>query len=165
MHFLKYPNGGATSSLLQEIPENAADVAHLGHLHTPSITSGVDLRYINSKTWGFLRHDWKVRQQPRAVVLLSIIDSLRLNYMKHVFIKGSVGTGVGAKPALFSDVRATFFNRVWTPLLFIGYSCCGQTGKAYYATVLPINLLLACEFTIALFYNLGEFIRSFVKVK
>lgn len=47
-------------SLLQEIPENAADLAHLGHLHTPSMTSGVDLRYINSKTWEFLRHDWKV---------------------------------------------------------------------------------------------------------
>lgn len=60
--FLKYStNGGATSSLLQEIPENAADLAHLGHLHTPSMTSGVDLRYINSKTWEFLRHDWKVR--------------------------------------------------------------------------------------------------------
>lgn len=56
-----------------------------------------------------------------------------LNYTKHVFIKGSVGTGVGAKPALFSDVRETFFNRVWTPLPFLGYSCCGQTGKAYHA--------------------------------
>lgn len=49
-----------TSSVLQEIPENAADLAHLAHLHTPSMTSGVDLRYINSKTWEFLRHDWKV---------------------------------------------------------------------------------------------------------
>lgn len=54
-------SSGPTSCLLQEIPENAADLAHLGHLHTPSITSGVDLRYINSKTWEFLRHDWKVR--------------------------------------------------------------------------------------------------------
>eukprot|EP00066_Takifugu_rubripes_P010520 XP_003978421.1 PREDICTED: cholesterol desaturase daf-36-like [Takifugu rubripes] len=49
---------------IQEIPENAADLAHLGHLHTPSITSGVDLRHINSKTWQFLRHDWKVRWEP-----------------------------------------------------------------------------------------------------
>lgn len=48
-------------SSLQEIPENAADVAHLAHLHTPCIVSGVDLRYTNSKTWKFLRHDWKVR--------------------------------------------------------------------------------------------------------
>lgn len=50
----------SASSVLQEIPENAADVAHLGHLHTPSMTSGIDLRYTNSKTWEFLRHDWKV---------------------------------------------------------------------------------------------------------
>lgn len=54
-------NSVPTSSVVQEIPENAADLAHLGHLHTPSITSGVDLRHINSKTWQFLRHDWKVR--------------------------------------------------------------------------------------------------------
>lgn len=45
---------------LQEIPENGADIAHLGHLHTPGLPSGVDLRYINSKTWEFVRHDWKV---------------------------------------------------------------------------------------------------------
>lgn len=44
----------------QEIPENAADIAHLAHLHTPGIVSGVDLRYTNSKTWEFIRHDWKV---------------------------------------------------------------------------------------------------------
>lgn len=46
---------------LQEIPENAADIAHLAHLHTPAITSGVDLRYTNSRAWEFLRHDWKVK--------------------------------------------------------------------------------------------------------
>lgn len=45
----------------KEIPENAADIAHLAHLHTPGFVSGVDLRYTNSKTWTFLRHDWKVR--------------------------------------------------------------------------------------------------------
>lgn len=44
----------------QEIPENAADLAHLAHLHAPGMPSGVDLRYINSKKWKFLRHDWKV---------------------------------------------------------------------------------------------------------
>lgn len=46
---------------LQEIPENAADIAHLAHLHTPGMVSGVDLRYTNSKIWEFVRHDWKVR--------------------------------------------------------------------------------------------------------
>lgn len=45
-----------------------------------------------------------------------------------VFIKGSVGTRVGAQPALFSDVGKTFINRVWIPLASAGCSCCGQTG-------------------------------------
>ncbi|XP_076845007.1 cholesterol 7-desaturase nvd isoform X2 [Brachyhypopomus gauderio] len=49
---------------IEEIPENAADIAHLAHLHTPGIVSGVDLRYTNSKTWEFVRHDWKVEWTP-----------------------------------------------------------------------------------------------------
>ncbi|XP_076139444.1 cholesterol 7-desaturase nvd [Alosa pseudoharengus] len=49
---------------IEEIPENAADIAHLAHLHTPGIVSGVDLRYTNSKTWEFVRHDWKVEWKP-----------------------------------------------------------------------------------------------------
>lgn len=56
------------------------------------------------------------RLQPRAAVLLRIIDSLCLNYTKHVFLKGPVGTRVGAEPTLFSDVCETFFNPVWAPL-------------------------------------------------
>ncbi|KAK1155773.1 cholesterol 7-desaturase isoform X1 [Acipenser oxyrinchus oxyrinchus] len=48
------------NSHIQEIPENAADIAHLSHLHTPSILSGVDLRYTNSKVWDFVRHHWEV---------------------------------------------------------------------------------------------------------
>ncbi|CAK6965094.1 cholesterol 7-desaturase nvd [Scomber scombrus] len=51
---------------IEEIPENAADVAHLGHLHTPGIVSGVDLRYTNSKTWEFVRHDWKAQWEPES---------------------------------------------------------------------------------------------------
>lgn len=147
---------------MQEIPENAADLAHLGHLHTPSITSGVDLRHINSKAWQFLRHDWKVRAwfqrvkaevglhtacyslmkaglpSLQAVVLLSITDSLIPNDMKHVFVQGPVGTGAGAEPALFPDVCEPFFNRVRAPLLFTGCSCCGQTGKSHHAPVFSI---------------------------
>ncbi|KAM6902304.1 cholesterol 7-desaturase nvd [Xenentodon cancila] len=49
---------------IEEIPENAADIAHLNYLHTPGIASGVDLRYINSKTWEFMRHEWKVQWEP-----------------------------------------------------------------------------------------------------
>ncbi|XP_028317975.1 cholesterol 7-desaturase [Gouania willdenowi] len=52
------------SAHIQEIPENAADVAHLAYLHTPSITSGADLRFTNRRTWKFLRHDWKAQWEP-----------------------------------------------------------------------------------------------------
>ncbi|XP_029024970.1 cholesterol 7-desaturase nvd [Betta splendens] len=51
---------------IEEIPENAADISHLAHLHTPGFASGVDLRFTNSKTWEFLRHDWKVRWEPES---------------------------------------------------------------------------------------------------
>ncbi|KAM5146238.1 cholesterol 7-desaturase nvd-like isoform 1-T1 [Mantella aurantiaca] len=46
---------------IEEIPENAADIAHLDFLHEPSILSGVDLRYTKSRMWEFLRHSWKVQ--------------------------------------------------------------------------------------------------------
>ncbi|KAM9323306.1 cholesterol 7-desaturase nvd-like [Pholidichthys leucotaenia] len=49
---------------IQEIPENAADIAHLAHLHIPGMLSGADLRYTNNKMWKFIRHDWKVRWEP-----------------------------------------------------------------------------------------------------
>ncbi|XP_069097405.1 cholesterol 7-desaturase nvd-like isoform X2 [Pleurodeles waltl] len=49
---------------IEEIPENAADIAHLSHLHAPGIVSGVDLRYTNSKLWDFVKHTWKVQWQP-----------------------------------------------------------------------------------------------------
>lgn len=52
------------SAHIQEIPENAADIAHLGHLHRPGMISGVDLRYTNSKTWQFMKHDWKAEWNP-----------------------------------------------------------------------------------------------------
>uniref|UniRef100_A0A3Q2QRF3 Zgc:92275 n=1 Tax=Fundulus heteroclitus TaxID=8078 RepID=A0A3Q2QRF3_FUNHE len=55
---------GKCEKIPYEIPENGADIAHLGHLHTPGILSGVDLRYTNSKTWDFVRHDWKVEWEP-----------------------------------------------------------------------------------------------------
>ncbi|XP_020320838.1 cholesterol 7-desaturase-like [Oncorhynchus kisutch] len=47
---------------IEEIPENAVDFAHLAHLHTPGIVTGVDLHYTNSKTLEFVRYDWKLRE-------------------------------------------------------------------------------------------------------
>uniref|UniRef100_A0A8C7WZ86 cholesterol 7-desaturase n=1 Tax=Oryzias sinensis TaxID=183150 RepID=A0A8C7WZ86_9TELE len=48
------------SAHIQEVAENAGDVAHLSHLHGPGAVGAWDLRYINSKVCEFLRHDWKV---------------------------------------------------------------------------------------------------------
>ncbi|XP_072310932.1 cholesterol 7-desaturase nvd [Eucyclogobius newberryi] len=52
------------SAHIQEIPENAADIAHLGHLHRPGMIGGVDLRYTKSRAWEFMQHDWKVEWRP-----------------------------------------------------------------------------------------------------
>uniref|UniRef100_A0A3P9K5W9 cholesterol 7-desaturase n=1 Tax=Oryzias latipes TaxID=8090 RepID=A0A3P9K5W9_ORYLA len=48
------------SAHIQEVAENAGDVAHLSHVHGPGAVGAWDLRYINSKVCEFLRHDWKV---------------------------------------------------------------------------------------------------------
>ncbi|EMP26548.1 3-ketosteroid-9-alpha-hydroxylase oxygenase subunit, partial [Chelonia mydas] len=49
---------------IQEIPENAADFAHLTFLHEPVFMSGVDLRYTHSKLWESMKHCWKAEWQP-----------------------------------------------------------------------------------------------------
>ncbi|XP_061837073.2 cholesterol 7-desaturase nvd [Nerophis lumbriciformis] len=52
---------------IQEIPENAADLSHLSHLHTASILSGADLRYTNMDRWQFVRHYWKAEWAPEKI--------------------------------------------------------------------------------------------------
>ncbi|NWU08083.1 DAF36 desaturase, partial [Cephalopterus ornatus] len=49
---------------IQEIPENAADAAHLAFLHGPAILGGSDLRYTRSRLWHFMKHIWKAEWQP-----------------------------------------------------------------------------------------------------
>ncbi|KFW93402.1 Cholesterol desaturase daf-36, partial [Phalacrocorax carbo] len=49
---------------IQEIPENAADTAHLAFLHGPTILGGSDLRYTRSKLWDFMKHVWKAEWWP-----------------------------------------------------------------------------------------------------
>ncbi|OPJ86383.1 cholesterol desaturase daf-36-like [Patagioenas fasciata monilis] len=44
---------------IEEIPENAADAAHLDFLHGTAILAGSDLRYSKSRLWQFMRHTWK----------------------------------------------------------------------------------------------------------
>ncbi|XP_053138678.1 cholesterol 7-desaturase nvd-like [Hemicordylus capensis] len=52
------------SAHIEEIPENAADTAHLSFLHGPTFLSGMDLRYTNSKFWEFFKHHWQAEWQP-----------------------------------------------------------------------------------------------------
>jgi len=53
---------------IQEVPENAADVAHLTWVHSPFITSGTDLRYTRSKTGSpihsIIQHMWSANWKP-----------------------------------------------------------------------------------------------------
>ncbi|XP_060106592.1 cholesterol 7-desaturase nvd-like [Heteronotia binoei] len=51
---------------IEEIPENAADIAHLSFLHGPCILSGVDLQHTKSTFWNFIKHNWKADWQPDA---------------------------------------------------------------------------------------------------
>ncbi|XP_041368086.1 cholesterol 7-desaturase nvd-like [Gigantopelta aegis] len=46
---------------IQEIPENGADLAHLDCVHVSFIGSGTDLRYIWSKAWSFVKHNWTAK--------------------------------------------------------------------------------------------------------
>jgi cholesterol 7-dehydrogenase len=48
----------------QDIPENAADVAHLNGLHSPSLLAGSDLRYTRRLLYSFAQHIWSANWQP-----------------------------------------------------------------------------------------------------
>ncbi|XP_070614473.1 cholesterol 7-desaturase nvd-like [Erythrolamprus reginae] len=52
------------STHIEEIPENAADVAHLNFLHNPSVISGNDLRFTDNHRWAFFKHTWEAQWQP-----------------------------------------------------------------------------------------------------
>lgn len=70
--------------MLQEIPENGADVAHLGQVHGPVMTAGVDLRYTYNKLWSFAKHDWngKWNQDPepdrKHIGVLELLHTLKV---------------------------------------------------------------------------------------
>ncbi|XP_027752760.1 LOW QUALITY PROTEIN: cholesterol 7-desaturase-like [Empidonax traillii] len=49
---------------IQEIPENAADAAHLAFLQGPAVLAGSDLRYTRSRLGDFMKHTWKAEWQP-----------------------------------------------------------------------------------------------------
>jgi cholesterol 7-dehydrogenase len=43
---------------IEEIPDNGADIAHFGHLHSPIIAAGTDIRSIFQKKWNIFQHLW-----------------------------------------------------------------------------------------------------------
>ncbi|XP_059174032.1 cholesterol 7-desaturase nvd-like [Physella acuta] len=49
---------------IEEIPENGADVVHLGHVHGPVVTAGNDLRTMWNKRWAFASHHWTAAWEP-----------------------------------------------------------------------------------------------------
>lgn len=49
----------------QEVPENGADVCHLGQVHSPFIGAGIDLRYMWSKAWSFAQHIWHAQWEAK----------------------------------------------------------------------------------------------------
>ncbi|XP_020664806.3 cholesterol 7-desaturase nvd [Pogona vitticeps] len=51
---------------IEEIPENAADTAHLTILHGPSVLDGADLRHTSSRCWTFTKHHWQAEWQPES---------------------------------------------------------------------------------------------------
>ncbi|XP_046360935.1 cholesterol 7-desaturase nvd-like [Haliotis rufescens] len=48
---------------IEEIPENGADVVHLGQVHGSFIGAGIDLRHMWNKLWGFAKHEWNADWQ------------------------------------------------------------------------------------------------------
>ncbi|KDR22323.1 cholesterol 7-desaturase [Zootermopsis nevadensis] len=59
-------NEFVVNSHIQDIPENAGDLAHLNALHTASMLAGSDLRYVERLFYRFARHVWSGSWQPSA---------------------------------------------------------------------------------------------------
>ncbi|KAK3891943.1 hypothetical protein Pcinc_004184 [Petrolisthes cinctipes] len=91
---------------IQEIPENGADVAHLAHLHVPSIFKGADLRHIFTHSWlqDLAKHnwngEWQVRAEPESHVAdLAVKHSFsllggKLNVLNMTVRAEQIGPGV-----------------------------------------------------------------------
>lgn len=139
------------NSHIQEIPENAADIAHLAHLHTPGMISGVDLRYTNSKTWEFLRHDWNVQWEP---------ESEPTQHCSNMYVKHAL-TVFGLRwPLLDVSVVARQVGPGLVYLLF-NHSFLGRGVMMHCVT--PVEPLLQCV-THTMFYqaSIPQVIPNFI---
>ncbi|CAH1787514.1 unnamed protein product [Owenia fusiformis] len=71
---------------IEEIPENGADVAHLGHLHSPSITLGIDVDTIRKKYWDLgVQHNWDAQWEPLANPDKKHISTIKLKHKMTLF--------------------------------------------------------------------------------
>eukprot|EP00047_Mylnosiga_fluctuans_P003527 m.229586 g.229586 ORF g.229586 m.229586 type:complete len:450 (+) comp11925_c0_seq1:1268-2617(+) len=72
------------NSHIQEVPENAADVAHLNYLHGPILLNGTDLRFSHSR-FKFMRHDWEASWAPNTAPGEEHLSTLNLVHRIYIF--------------------------------------------------------------------------------
>eukprot|EP00045_Choanoeca_perplexa_P007238 m.64040 g.64040 ORF g.64040 m.64040 type:complete len:449 (+) comp13992_c0_seq1:136-1482(+) len=73
------------NSHIQEVPENAADVAHLNYLHGPGLLSGTDLRDTHDKKFEFLKHEWYASWAPETDEDKKHLSVLKLTHRLKMF--------------------------------------------------------------------------------
>ncbi|XP_061165164.1 cholesterol 7-desaturase nvd-like [Saccostrea echinata] len=71
---------------IEEIPENGADLQHLECVHSPLITSGIDLRHMWNELWSFGSHTWTAQWEPSPPPN-EHIGTLRLTHSMNLFGK------------------------------------------------------------------------------
>eukprot|EP00047_Mylnosiga_fluctuans_P007849 m.255872 g.255872 ORF g.255872 m.255872 type:complete len:449 (-) comp19733_c0_seq1:103-1449(-) len=90
---------------IQEVPENAADVAHLNYLHGPLILTGIDLRSIHSRFFQFMKHVWEPSWAPctepgkEHLSILTLVHRISI-FGRHVPILDLYVTATQVGPAL-----------------------------------------------------------------
>eukprot|EP00054_Salpingoeca_dolichothecata_P017779 m.107689 g.107689 ORF g.107689 m.107689 type:complete len:449 (-) comp22591_c0_seq4:206-1552(-) len=70
---------------IQEVPENAADVAHLDYLHGPGLPNGTDLRSTQTGMFNFIRHHWTASWEPEKEEDKKHMSVLNLSHNLTVF--------------------------------------------------------------------------------
>ncbi|XP_077479418.1 cholesterol 7-desaturase nvd [Stigmatopora argus] len=136
---------------IQEIPENAADLFHLTHLHTPGLVSGVDLRYTKNQTWQFVQHDWKAQWEP---------ESSPNSHCSQMLLKHSLYVYGIHWPILDLHVVA---RQVGPGLVFLHFQHSFLGSGIILQTVTPLEPLMQCV-THRIFYqsNIPAFVPKFI---
>ncbi|XP_078326033.1 cholesterol 7-desaturase nvd-like [Crassostrea virginica] len=74
------------NSHIEDIPENGADLQHLDCVHSPLITSGIDLRQMWSALWSFGNHSWTAKWEQNPAPN-EHIGTLQLTHSMNLFGK------------------------------------------------------------------------------